>query len=157
MRPVGLALIVSALLFGCANQAPQQPAQETAATPPQPGEKKDFVSVPELNDLMEAIVQEDADLLWKITGKEDSPKPTDDDGWKRLEHAAVGIIEAGRFIQVSPLAKDQGDWQKKTQVMIDVATTMRKQIQARDGDALFMSGGDLEESCSGCHKQYYLE
>src|SRR5262245_22866852 len=99
MRMVGITIILSALLlFGCSS-APQQqqPAQTPAAQAP--GQKPEFVSVPELKDVMEAMVMEQADVLWKVSGPEDAPK--DDDGWHKIDHAAVAMIETMKLIKVS--------------------------------------------------------
>lgn len=149
---MGITLIVGALLlFGCSNAAQQQPFQQ----PAQPGKKVPFVSVPELKDVMDAMVMEDADMLWAVTGPEDAPK--DDDGWRKLDHAAIGLIETSRFIMVSNLAKDQGEWQQKSQAMIDAATQARQAIKEKNADRLLEVGGVIEGSCTGCHKIYYTE
>jgi hypothetical protein len=151
MRIVGIASIVSALLlFGCSSGPQQQQAAQQ-----QPAGKKPFVSVPELKDVMNAMIMEQADMLWAVTGPEDAPK--DDDGWRKLDYAAITMIETTKFYMISHLAKDQGEWQKQGQALIDAVTQAREAIKARDADKLLEVGGAMEGACSGCHKLYYTE
>ena len=156
MRIVGVTLIVSALLlFGCSSapEQQQQPAQQPAAQ--QPGQKPEFVSVPEMKDVMDAMVMEQADILWKVTGPEDAPK--DDDGWNKIDHAAIAMIETMKFLKVSHLAKNQDDWPKKADELVNACDQARQSIKERNADKLFEAGGAIEEACSSCHKVYYME
>jgi hypothetical protein len=153
MRTAGTLVIGALLLFGCSN-APQQP-QQTTQPAAQPGEKPPFVSVPELKDVMDAMIMEQADVLWTVSGPEDAPK--DDDGWHKLDHAAIAMIETTKFLQISHLAKDQGEWQNKANNLITAVNHARASIKDKNADKLFEAGGEIEEACSGCHKVYYME
>ena len=162
MRIVHTTLIVSALLlFGCSN-APQQSAEQpvkkyrplSKELGPD-GLPKDFVSVPELKDVMNAMIMEQADVLWKVSGPEDAPK--DDDGWLKIDHAAFAMIETARLLQTSHLSKDQDEWVKRTNALIDAASLARQNIKERNADKLFETGGTVEEACAACHKMYYVE
>ena len=151
MRIVGVTCIVSALLLlGCSSAPqPEQPAQQ------QPAGKQPFVSVPELKDVMDAMIMEQADMLWAVSGPENAPK--DDDGWRKLDHAAIGMIETTKFYMISHLAKDQGEWQKQGQLLIDAANQAREAIKAKDPDKLLEAGGSMEGACTSCHNLYYTE
>jgi hypothetical protein len=162
MRIAGITAIVSALLlFGCSN-APQQSAQQpikkykplSKELGPD-GLPKDFVSVPELKDVMDAMIMEQADVLWKVSGPEDAPK--DDDGWHKIDHAAIAMIETAKFLQTGYLAKDQDEWLKRTNVLIDAANQARQSIKEKNADKLFEAGGAVEDACATCHKMYYVE
>jgi hypothetical protein len=164
MKTFGITVIAAVLLlFGCAPQTPQAPQ-----TPPKPqlteaqkeenrknGLPEDFVSVPELKDVMDSMVMEQANVLWSVSGPEDAPK--DVDGWTKLDHAAIAMIETMKFLQKSNLTKDQGDWQAKSNVVIDVSNKARQAIKEKNADKLFEVGGELDEGCAGCHKIYYAE
>jgi hypothetical protein len=164
MKSLGITAIVSALLvFGCTSQTSQTPQQ--AAQPQLTAEQKaenlknglpeNFVSVPELKDVMDAMVMEQAATLWTVSGPEDAPK--DVDGWTKLDHAAIAMIETMKFLQKSQLTKDQGEWQNKSNVVIDVSNKARAAIKEKNPDKLFEVGGELDEACAGCHKIYYAE
>ena len=166
MKTLGTTVIVSALLlFGCAStpQTPQTPQQtpqpqlteEQKAENRKNGLPENFVSVPELKDVMEAMVMEQATILWSVSGPQDAPK--DVDGWNKLDHAAIAMIETMKFLQKSILTKDQGDWQTKSNVLIDAANKARATIKEKNADKLFDVGGELDEACAGCHKIYYAE
>ena len=113
------------------------------------------MSVPELKDVMDAMVMEHAATLWTVSGPEDAPK--DVDGWTKLDHAAVAMIETMKFLQKSNLTKDQGEWLNKSNMVIDVSNKARSAIKEKNADKLFDVGGELDEACAGCHKIYYAE
>src|SRR5437870_9154466 len=162
MKNLGITVLSALLLFGCSStpQTPQPPRQPQL-TEAQKAENlknglpENFVSNPELKDVMDAMVMEQATILWSVSGPEDAPK--DVDGWNKLDHAAIAMIETMKFLQKSNLTKDQGDWQNKSTVVIDVANKCRAAIKERNADKLFEIGGDLDEACAGCHKIYYAE
>ena len=99
MKSLGITAIVSALLvLGCTSQTSQTPQQpQSQLTAEQKAENlknglpENFVSVPELKDVMDAMVMEQATILWSVSGPEDAPK--DVDGWDKLDHAAIAMIE----------------------------------------------------------------
>jgi hypothetical protein len=163
MKIVAVMLIASALfLTGCSTtpqpaQQPQQPqlSEEAKAANRAKGFVENFVSVPELQDVMNAMIMEQADLLWSVTGPEDAPK--DVDGWLKLEHAAIAMAETMKFVQTSHLAKDQGEWKNRSEALIEAANQARAAIKSRNADKLLEVGGNIESSCSGCHKIYYTE
>jgi hypothetical protein len=163
MKSLGITAIVSALLvLGCTSQtsqtkqAPQpQLTAEQKAENLKNGLPENFVSVPELKDVMDAMVMEQATILWSVSGPEDAPK--DVDGWDKLDHAAIAMIETMKFLQKSNLTKDQGEWQNKSNMLIDVVNKARGAIKERNPDKLFEVGGEIDEGCAGCHKIYYAE
>ena len=165
MKSLGIPVIVSVLLlFGCSSsQTPQttQQAPQPQLTAEQKAENRknglpeNFVSVPELKDVMDAMVMEHAATLWSVSGPEDAPK--DVDGWTKLDHAAVAMIETMKFLQKSNMTKDQGEWLNKSNTVIDVSNKAREAIKEKNADKLFEVGGELDEACAGCHKIYYAE
>ena len=160
MKFAALTILSTLLLFGCAG-TPQQPEKPIRKYKPLSKElganglPKDFVDVPELKDVMESMVMEQATVLWKITGSDDSPKT--DEGWESLDHAAIAMIETAKFLRVSDLSKDDEEWPKRLDGLVAAANAARAAIKERNGDKLFDVGGQLEEACATCHKQYYEE
>ena len=72
----------------------------------------------------------DAATLWTVSGPEDAPK--DVDGWTKLDHAAVAMIETMKFLQKSNLTKDQGEWLNKSNMVIDVSNKARSSNQGKE-------------------------
>jgi len=162
MKSLCITVIATVLLlFGCSSsqtsQTPQQPqlTAEQKAENRKNGLPENFVSVPELKDIMDAMVMEQAGILWSVSGPEDAPK--DVDGWTKLDHAAIAMIETMKLIQHSNLAKDQGEWLKKSSDVIDVSNKAREAIKEKNADKLFEVGGEMDEACGACHKIYYAE
>jgi len=162
MKSFAITIIGSALLlFGCSSKPQTQAPQTPQLTPEQKAENlknglpENFVSVPELKDVMDSMVMEQATILWSVSGPEDAPK--DVDGWTKLDHAAIAMIETMKFLQKSNLTKDEGEWQNKSNNLIEVVNKARGAIHERNPDKLFEVGGELDEACAGCHKIYYAE
>jgi len=160
MKFAALSILSAFLLFGCVS-TPTQAEKPIRRYKPlskelnAQGLPKDFVDVPELKDVMESMVMQNAAILWKITGKEDSP--VTDDGWEQLDYAAIAIIETTKFLRVSDLSKDDEEWPKRLDGLVAAITSAREAIKERDGDKLFDVGGQIEEACATCHKEYYVE
>lgn len=151
MRPLGLALTVTALfLLGCSS-APQQTAQQASQTPG--NYRATWKSVPELQDVMDAMVEVNVEMLWNVGIEENAPKKDDD--WHKLEHAAITLVETGKFIKSSHLAKDNPDWPKDADSFIASAEAARKAVQARNLEHLLTAGDALNEACLGCHNKYF--
>ncbi len=141
MRIVHLILTAAVLtVFGCSGNT--QPSDE-----PVP-----FVSVPELKDVMCCMVEMFAETLWN-TGVVEEPK-TDDD-WLPIEHATIGLVETGRFIQKSHLAKNNEDWVQFSQAMIDAAMQARETVKQKDMEKVVAAGEKLLTTCESCHKKYF--
>src|SRR6185503_14882773 len=108
-----------------------------------------------LKDVMDAMIMEQADVLWKVSGPEDAPK--DDDGWHKIDYSAIAMIETAKFLQTGYLSKDDDEWVKRTNALIDAANQARQGIKEKNADKLFQAGGVVEEACATCHMMYYVE
>jgi hypothetical protein len=150
MRILRMSLIAATLLVvGCGPN--RQSANSSSATAPT-DERVPFVSVPELKDVMCCMVEVFAETLWNA-GLDQEPK-TDDD-WRPLEHAAIGLVETGRFIQKSHLAKNNDDWVEHAQAMIDASLAARATIKERNLEKVMAAGEKLLTTCESCHKKYF--
>jgi hypothetical protein len=145
MKHIFLSLAMFAVLIvsGCTTAPAPEPTP--AAPPPQ------FKAAADLKDIMAFVVDYNAKKLWNAV----SPK-TDED-WHVLEHEAITLGEMGNVIMMPHLAKDNGDWARLSQAMIDAAGGARKAIQAKNLDALQAAGGQIVTTCEQCHMKYYPE
>ena len=145
----GCALIVLGLA-GCGAQAP--PPAPAAAAPFQLG-------IP-MKDLMNWILDPNADVVWAAVGTivtaegEQKFAPTTDEQWMVVRNSAATVLEAGNLLMLDGRARNQDDWMKKVQEMMRTATQVLQATEAKDVDTLFTAGSDLFLACSSCHADY---
>ena len=108
-------------------------------------------SVPELKDVMEGMVEEFSEAIWNVGDPDLAPK--NDEDWEHVEHATIGMIETAKFLMVSDLAKDKGDWAKHLQDLINANQTVLQTVKGKDVKAVFEAGNQLIEVCNACHKE----
>jgi hypothetical protein len=137
------------LVSSCAQQAEQAPA-------PTP----QFRIVTGTHEVMEGLVAPAADTVWKSVGTIVTEKgieeirPKDDVEWEIVEHAALGVAEAGNLLLLEGRAVDQEDWVKFTHDMMDKAVEASKIALAKDADQMLVAGSNLYETCVACHMKY---
>jgi len=119
-----------------------------------------FKPVADTKLLMQAVVDENADLIWDsvkdIVTKdgEEKIRPKTEQDWTRIRNAAVTLAEAGNLLMIVPRAKDGDEWMKRSQEMIDTSERAIRAAEAKNADQLFTVGGDIYEACSNCHRKY---
>ena len=100
-----VALLTSLVLIGAcqksADTATAAPATTTAA-PPAP----EYVPTATVKDLMQSVVDPNADVVWlavttvqSAKGTVDS-KPTTDEEWTKVRHGAIALTEASNLLMV---------------------------------------------------------
>jgi hypothetical protein len=143
MRPHRLAGAAIALLVcGCRE-------------PPPP-----FKPVADTKQLMIAVVDPAADVIWGSVGtivsaegtEERAPKT--DEEWAAVRNSAFVIAESGNLMMIGSRAKDTGEWMRQSQALIDVGMRAVKAAEARDKDAIFTVGGEIYDVCANCHQAY---
>jgi rRNA maturation endonuclease Nob1 len=110
--------------------------------------------------LMQAVIDPMADVIWESAGavitlegvQELGPKNQEE--WTHLRNSAVTLAESGNLLMMSPRAKDDQEWMRLSQAMIDTAVGAIKAAEARNVDAVFNAGGDIYAVCSNCHSKY---
>jgi hypothetical protein len=138
-----LALFAGLIVAGCTTAPTPEPVPATP--PPQ------FKPAADLKDIMAFVVDYNAKKLWNAV----SPK-TDED-WHVLQHEAITLGEMGNVIMMPHLAKDNEDWAKFSQGMIDATGGARKATQEKNLDALQAAGDQIVTTCEQCHMKYYPE
>jgi cytochrome c556 len=150
MKRAGIIVLTMVLIVAAGACRPKQPEGPASAAPKGIA---DFKSVPELKEVMGAMVEEFAESIWSVADEEKVPK--DDEGWADLEHATIGLIETFKYLQISNLAKDKGDWQQHSSKLIEAAQAVRSSVQKKDVNAVLDTGYKLYDVCTACHKEYY--
>ena len=154
MRTIEICLaVIVMLLTGCSN-APQQQDAQQAQDPETPGSyRATWTSVPELQDVMDAMVEVNAETLWNVAIEDQAPKSADD--WEKLDHAAVTLIETGKLLKVSNLAKQNPDWPKDADAFIATVEQARAAVKNKNLENLLSAGNDMNEACTNCHNRYF--
>lgn len=161
------------LLSACS--APPPPA------PPQP----EFRPTSTLREVMESTVEPNADFLWNSVASVSDEKgtreqaPQTDEEWQETRNHAVTLLEAtntilvpGRRIakpgekaedpanlspeQIDALIKqDPQAFAMFAHGLYDATTEALKAIDAKNKDALLMSGEGIDKACENCHLKYW--
>lgn len=119
--------------------------------------------VADMKQLMAAVVDPAADVIWGSVGTIVSEKGTEerapktDEEWAAVFNSAVVISESGNLLMMSGRAKDNGEWMKHSRDLIEVGSRTMRAAQARDKNAIFTLGGDIYTVCTDCHKTYLIE
>ena len=102
-----------------------------------------------VTDVMDAMVVPASDALFGVGRAE----PDSEQAWIALRHQAVILGEAGRGLAEPGRSRGE-DWDAWSVAMSDAAESAARAIDARDVDAVLFAGGDIIESCTGCHRVY---
>lgn len=179
MRTYLLLASTSVLLFAaaCANQQPQQQAQQSQA---------EYRATSTVKDIMDSMVDPGADYLWDAVETIVSAKgveekfPKNDEEWKQVRRHAVMLMEATNLLQIpgrhvakpgekaedpkvelapeqieEMINKDRASWIKYAHGLHDATVEAFKAIEAKDKEGLLNAGDGIDNACEKCHLQYW--
>jgi hypothetical protein len=120
-----------------------------------------FKPVGTIKQLMESTVHPSAEVVFESVGtiisvngmEEIAPK--NDQEWATVEHSALTLAEAGNLLMMPGRAKQDKDWIRLAQALVDVGVVAHKAAQAKNAEALFEAGGQIYETCQSCHSHYW--
>ena len=141
-----LALLI--VLVGCAGCA------ETVEPVP-------FKAVTNTQQLMEWILDPNADVIWGAAGAiitEEGTQdlaPTTPEGWDAVRNAAATLAEGGNLLMMPGHARPD-DWMEIAQGMTATAELLIDAAERKDSEAVFNYGGQLYNVCVACHQLYML-
>ena len=174
-----LPLIPAVLLFSVAIISACRQAPPPA--PPAPA----FRPTATVQDIMDSMVDPNADVLWEsvatiVNAKGiDERQPRTDDEWKAVRRAAVTLLEATNLllidrqvakpgvksenpgIELGPeeidaiRKKDPDAWVKYAHGLYDTVIPALKAIDAKDPMGLQNAGADIDVACENCHQHYW--
>jgi hypothetical protein len=110
--------------------------------------------------LMQAVIDPLADVIWESAGavitfdgvEEITPKTQEE--WTHVRNSAVALAESGNLLMMSPRAKDDREWMRLCQALIDSSVGAIKAAEGRKVDGIFSAGGEIYAVCSDCHAKY---
>jgi hypothetical protein len=133
------------------------------ASPPPPPSPPPFKPMATTAELMHAVVDPSADVLWGSVGSvvttdgvEDFYPRTEEE-WIKIENAATVLMESGNLLMIGERARDQDRWMALSQGLVDAGKLALTAAQSRNPDEIFRIGGDVFASCDGCHQLYWVE
>jgi cytochrome c556 len=143
-----MLFVAVVILAGACNSAPSPPPYKPVA---------------DLKQLMTSVIEPAADEYWDAVGTvidgegihEIAPQTQED--WDAARNHAYVITEAGNLLMMPTRAKDDGDWMKFSQALIDSGLKAVRAAEARDRDAVFDAGAEVYDVCTQCHAKYALE
>ena len=147
-RKIGLLIVASTMVAACAEEAPTGPPFRTNAT---------------VGALMANMVDPAADLVWDAVGTiidadgERHWEPETEEDWISVRYGAMTMIEAGNLLMMDSRARDQDQWIRLVEGMMDAGTTMFEAAEAQDADRVFDLGETVYNSCNNCHQLYWVD
>lgn len=142
-----LSLAGSALLAGCSGSDPQPRYQPV-------GDVKHF---------MNYLLDPATDTIWGAAGTivtfegEQDLTPQTDEEWLAVLHSANVVAEAGNLLKMPGYSREGADWAEISTGLTTVGLRVIAAAEAKDGDALFETGGQLYNVCVACHQLYITE
>jgi hypothetical protein len=127
-----------------------------AASPPEPL----FRSVATTKQLMQAIVDPAADVVWEAVGTVMTPgvttelAPSSDEEWTAVQNGALALAESGNLLLMPARAGGNQEWIKLSQQLIDLSEKTSKAAEARNAAAVFDLGSEIYDVCTNCHRQF---
>ena len=143
----GSALLTIAALAGCNAGKPAPPIKAVATR----------------EEIMHHLVIPNAQVVWSAVSTTSTlegvveKQPKTDDEWFVVESAATTLMEAGNLLMMDGRAMDSGKWMDLSRALRESADTVRQAAKKHDPAGLFDRGGDLFDSCQGCHFAYRFE
>jgi len=136
MRILSAALWATILAFAAGLSAQQQ----------QPA----FKPIADVKQLMHAIVIPMSTVVFRV----EVEAPKDDKEWEAVQNAALALAEAGNLLMIPGRAKDNAEWMKRAEALIDVSVKAKKAADEKDADSVVKIGYEIFDVCAGCHDQY---
>jgi cytochrome c556 len=80
--------------------------------------------------------------------------PKTDAEWAMLQAQTLTLAESANLLMMPGRARDQDQWTKDAQLMLDAGISAFKAAKAKDVAALEAVSDQLYESCTTCHQHY---
>ena len=103
-----------------------------------------------MSQLMVTVIYPYSDAIFYV----EREAPKNETEWMNLESKTLALAEIGNLLMSPMRARDQGQWMKDAQLLVDVGGAAFKAAKARDLKTLIGLNADLYESCQSCHEHY---
>jgi len=149
---VSVALFLSGIGFLIAGA---RPAQEAA-----PVEAPLTTPVADVKQIMNGIVAPAAEVVFGAVGTivtfsgVEEKVPRTDEEWTTVGNSAAALVESGNLLMMGSRVVDKGDWVKLSQALMESSIVALKAVEAKDPQAILVSGEAIYASCNECHMKY---
>jgi len=109
-----------------------------------------FQPVGTMSQLMISIIYPTSDAIFYI----DRAPLTTETQWNTLRGQALMLAESGNLLMIGGRARDQADWIKFSNMMLEAGRTAYKAALTKDLDGIRGVNDQLYSSCVGCHSEY---
>lgn len=122
-----------------------------------------FQTTADTKELMVAMVDPAADVLWDSVGTVitaegvDEWHPRTDEEWAEVRNSVLVLMEAGNLLMMGDRARDTGAWMELSRGMIDAGAEALEAVEAKDPDAVFAVGETVYFACDRCHALYWID
>jgi hypothetical protein len=80
--------------------------------------------------------------------------PQNDKEWQAVKNSAVLLAESGNVLMMRGHARDQADWIKDAQLLLDAGTAAADAARSMNVAGLVTASNSITATCTTCHKQY---
>jgi hypothetical protein len=188
---VAIVALISAMVVACrpaGNSSSSDPNAALRVGGPVPSDSP-YRMDNAIQDVMEGIVAPSADILFDAVATDitaegvNEKRPTTDDDWEKVEHAAVELIEGVNMIKMpgrlvarpgektksegpdapeltaeeiaAKINMDRNKFLKYANDLQDQAVKTLAIIHNKDAQGLFNVGEDIDNACEACHLEYW--
>ena len=133
------------------------------ACQPPPPPPPPFKAAATTAELMRAVVDPSADVLWASVGSVVTTEgvedffPRTEEEWIKIENAAITLMESGNLLMLGERAQDQEEWMTRSLALVDAGQLGLDAARSRNPDQIFKIGGDVFAACDNCHQLYWVE
>ena len=109
---------------------------------------------------MMSVIEPAADVYWDAVGTIEDAKgvhhvaPATEEAWAAVVNSAYVVAEGGNLLMMPGRARDNGDWMKFSQALIDVGQRAIKAAESKNTQAVFDVGAEVYDACVACHAKY---
>lgn len=179
-----LALVTAGMVGACGSGAPAPAPTPAARTPAGTGAGTAPKILVTIRELMDSTVDPAADGVWEAVGVHvtkagvERHLPRTEEEWKAVRRHAITLIEAMNLVkmegrhaapagtkpglgELSPteidarIARDRDSWNLYADSAQEQAVKALQAIDAKNVEALYRVGGDLDQRCEACHVAFW--
>jgi hypothetical protein len=122
----------------------------TAIATTQNSVKPPFKLVATVSQVMTAITAPASDIIFHAV----SGVPQNDTEWKKVQNSALELAESGNLLMLPGRSRDNVEWVKQSQALIEAAMLALKAAREKNADNLMIAGDKIIGTCEGCHNKY---